>query len=204
MNIFYDLEFTGLHQKTTIISIGLISEQGHVFYAEFDDFDLSQCNEFIQKEVIGNLLNPKFGNGTMDEVAAQMQESLGNATFIFGSTEEIKNALLNWLNQFNYIEWIGDVCHYDFVLLIDLLYGNALDIPPNVGKACFDINQMIAEYKNMPVSKAFDLSREQLNDDSILYSYIPDNLAKHNSLKDAFIIRALYRGFYGIDKCYIR
>jgi hypothetical protein len=33
--IFFDTEFTGLHQGTTLISIGLISECGKTFYAEF-------------------------------------------------------------------------------------------------------------------------------------------------------------------------
>jgi DNA polymerase III epsilon subunit-like protein len=31
--IFFDTEFTGLHQKTTLISIGLVSECGKTFYA---------------------------------------------------------------------------------------------------------------------------------------------------------------------------
>jgi len=37
--IFFDTEFTGLHQNTTLISIGLISECGKTFYAELTDYD---------------------------------------------------------------------------------------------------------------------------------------------------------------------
>lgn len=37
MIIFFDTEFTGLHKDTTLISIGLVSETGEKFYAEFDD-----------------------------------------------------------------------------------------------------------------------------------------------------------------------
>jgi len=39
MKIFFDSEFTGLHQKTTLISIGLISEDDRYFYYECIDYD---------------------------------------------------------------------------------------------------------------------------------------------------------------------
>lgn len=39
MKVFWDFEFTGLHQHTTPISLGCITEDGQTFYAEFVDFD---------------------------------------------------------------------------------------------------------------------------------------------------------------------
>lgn len=65
MNIYFDMEFTGLHQNTTPISIGLISECGkYSFYAEFTDFNQSQCDDWINKNVIDNLeYNDKDGDG---------------------------------------------------------------------------------------------------------------------------------------------
>ncbi len=45
--IFLDSEFTGLHKKTTFISIGLVSEEGHEFYGEFNNFDRTQLNAWI-------------------------------------------------------------------------------------------------------------------------------------------------------------
>ena len=38
MRIFFDTEFTGLHQNTTLISIGCIDENGRTFYAESTDY----------------------------------------------------------------------------------------------------------------------------------------------------------------------
>jgi hypothetical protein len=35
--LFLDTEFTGLHQNTTLISIGLIADTGDTFYAELTD-----------------------------------------------------------------------------------------------------------------------------------------------------------------------
>lgn len=55
MRIFFDMEFTGLHQRTSLISIGCVSEDGQHFYAELDDFDLSQVDDWIQENVIDHL-----------------------------------------------------------------------------------------------------------------------------------------------------
>ena len=35
MKIFFDTEFTGLHKHTTLISIGMIDEDGRIFSGEF-------------------------------------------------------------------------------------------------------------------------------------------------------------------------
>ena len=56
MKIFFDTEFTGLHQKTTLISLGAITEYDHSFYAEFIDYDHSQVDEWISRNVIQNLI----------------------------------------------------------------------------------------------------------------------------------------------------
>ena len=61
MKIFFDFEFTGLTIKTTPISLGMITEDGHKFYAEFNDYDKSQCDEWINENVISKLLyNDEF------------------------------------------------------------------------------------------------------------------------------------------------
>ena len=45
--IFFDTEFTGLHQNTTLVSIGLVSDEGERFYAELTDYDETQCDDWI-------------------------------------------------------------------------------------------------------------------------------------------------------------
>lgn len=52
MKVFFDTEFTGLHQGTTLISIGLVAESGEEFYAEFNDYDASQINDWIDINVL--------------------------------------------------------------------------------------------------------------------------------------------------------
>ena len=52
--LFIDLEFTGLHQATTPISLGIISECGKTFYAEFTDYDRTQLNDWLEENIIPN------------------------------------------------------------------------------------------------------------------------------------------------------
>lgn len=54
--IFFDTEFTGLHQNTTLVSIGLVSDEGERFYAELTDYDETQCDDWITKNVLDHLL----------------------------------------------------------------------------------------------------------------------------------------------------
>ena len=56
MKLFFDTEFTGLHKDTTLISIGIISEDERTFYAELTDYDKSQVDDWIKENVIDNLL----------------------------------------------------------------------------------------------------------------------------------------------------
>ena len=56
MKIFFDTEFTGLHKGTELISIGMVDEVGRTFYAEFNDYDKNQIEDWIEDNVISNLL----------------------------------------------------------------------------------------------------------------------------------------------------
>ena len=98
-----------------------------------------------------------------------------------------------WLKQFDTIQFVSDVCHYDFVLLIDLLTngGTALDLPENISAVCHDLNMDIARHYHVSDREAFDMSREQIMNDLCG----PEDVAtgdKHNSLYDAEVIRAIY------------
>ena len=54
MKIFFDTEFTGLHQGTTLISIGMIAEDGRELYCELNDYDKSQIDDWLKNNVIAN------------------------------------------------------------------------------------------------------------------------------------------------------
>lgn len=182
MLLFFDMEFTGLRQNTTPISIGIVSEDGKKFYAEFTDYDESQCNDWITENVTSELMydTEKWHEGIADRQT-------------HGIKKIISYALKDWLQQFKTIQFVSDVCHYDFILLIDLLTngGTALDLPENISAVCHDLNMDIARHFHVSDRKAFDMSREQImNELCGSEDIVTGN--KHNSLYDAEVIKAIY------------
>lgn len=179
MNIFFDTEFTGLRKDTTLISIGMIAENGKTFYAELTDYNEELCTVWTKEYVIKNLY-------------ARYPKQLDKAPYIenfhIGNKECITKALIMWLKQFDDIQFISDVCHYDMVLLIDL-FGTAFDLPENVSPVCHDINQDIARHYGISSREAFDKSREKIVKELCGKEISGE---KHNSLYDAKVIKAIY------------
>ncbi len=187
MKIFFDTEFTGLHKDTTLISLGMIDENNRTFYAEFNDYDESQCDEWIYENVIKHLKWSKEGPlenfGNYDDI---------NHIEMYGDKNYVKMQLEQWLSQYDEVELISDCCHYDMVLFIDI-FGSAFDIPKQVNPACHDINQDIAKYYGISEKEAFDKSREEIVNE---YKHIEGD--KHNSLYDAKVIKVIYAGLNGV------
>ena len=182
MKIYFDTEFTGLHKNTTLISIGLIAENGASFYAEFNDYNKSQCDDWINENVINYLILNTDG----------IYSDSWSDTKIKGNKTLIKFYLSIWLSQFDEVQLVSDVCHYDMVLFIDI-FGSAWDLPKNINPSCHDINQDIAEYCNIGEQVAFDLNREHF------LLYLDDNSKlligdKHNALYDAKVTKAIHEG----------
>lgn len=135
VKIFFDTEFTGLHQETSLISIGLVAETGKSFYAELNDYDKSQINDWLRKNVIANL---------------------GGASVV-GNREEVAAALRKWLEQFDQVELWSDVLAYDWMLFCNL-FGSAFDIPNNVYYIPFDLGTL---FKIKGIDP--DVNREQFS-----------------------------------------
>lgn len=165
MKVFFDTEFTGLHQNTTLVSIGLIAENGYTFYAEFTDYDEKQIDDWLQENVINNLYLEQGVTGDYDAFTCR------------GSKKWIKMFLYEWLSQFDTVEIWSDCLAYDWVLF-NQIFGHAFDIPKNVYYIPFDICTL---FKIKGVDP--DISREE-------FSGIDGE--KHNALYDAKVIKACY------------
>ena len=199
MKLFFDTEFTGLQKDTTLISLGIIADNDRCFYAKLTDYNEEQVNDWIEENVLNNL-----------ELADEILDNY-DVTEVEGDKEEVKEALLEWLNSLNadYFELVSDVSHYDMILFIDL-FGTAFDLPENISPWCYDIVQDIY-YSNLDMSmyEAFDKNREELLkeltvDTTEEIEDIADTVlsldenCKHNSLYDALVIKALYEAMaYG-------
>ncbi len=193
--IFFDTEFTGLHKNTTLISIGLIAETGETFYAEFDDYDKSQVNDWIQENVISKL---KFTDKITAAIGSyehwisdkgHYKDAIDMALNCkdmrefecIGKKPMIKDRLERWLCQFDSIEMWSDCLAYDWVLFNDL-FGNAFNIPKNIYYIPFDICTL---FKIKGIDP--DISREKFGCGEV-YAEMP----KHNALWDAQVIKMCY------------
>ena len=175
MNIYLDSEFTGLHRNTTLISIGLVNENGDTFYAEFTDYDKSQVDEWIQKNVIDNLILSKWD--TEKDYSPYEKHVTCK-----GRRYEVEQALSHWLfkHEPERIEIWSDVLAYDWMLFCDL-WGGAFKIPPFINYIPFDLATLLKEKSIDP-----DINREK-------FAYgdqVPEGMLKHNALWDAKTIKA--------------
>lgn len=194
--LFFDTEFTGLRQNTSLISIGIITEDNHTFYAEFTDYKLLQVNKWLRENVINKLyLNDEF----ISKHTSLEMEDINNISFSYrqtpedwlvkGNSEYIKDKLLNWLNHIKgtskeKFEIWSDCLSYDWVLFNDLLGETALDIPDCIYYIPFDICTLMKIKGVDP-----DISREKFGCGSV---YEPMLKQKHNALWDARVIKMCY------------
>lgn len=191
MKIYFDTEFTGLKKDTTLVSIGLITEDGESFYAELTDFDKSYKDEWFVNNVLNNLLldNEKNAKKKTPEVFVYKTKEeyfIADKT-VRGTKNEVSYELYRWLKDFVSIQLVSDVCHYDMVLFIDL-FGGAFDMLPSITPACHDINQDIAEFCKITEREAFEKNREKLLLENGIQ--LPKG-KKHNSMYDAKIIKMI-------------
>lgn len=189
------------------------------FYAEFNDFDINRCDDWVKENVVGKLLfNEK-------KVHTQLKD---NTLEIKNITSEIISAIKGWLEQFSdyEIQFVCDCGTWDWYHLLQLIgeweevddkdliecgqikYSEKIKIglpklPPNISPVPFDLNDLIAIKKGISPKEAFDLDRELMGlgftDSEVEESMdkigsvskkISDN--KHNSLWDAKVIKDIY------------
>lgn len=184
--VFFDTEFTGLHQKTTLISIGCASEGGHEFYAELDDYAADQVDDWITEHVIKYLWIQQPGVLAHPDI-----------TYLVGNKPDVAAALLAWLSEQStmnaaygdmrnvfpdrhpqQLEMWSDCYAYDWVLFCDL-FGGAFGIPACVYYIPFDLSTLLKVKGIDP-----DINREE-------YAGLSGG-NKHNALWDAQVIKACY------------
>ncbi|QDP42823.1 Rnase H [Bacillus phage vB_BmeM-Goe8] len=179
--IFWDFEFTGLHQYTTPISVGFKASNGKQFYAEFNDFDQDQVDDWVRDNVIAHL--------QFTEEDEFMFQNVGDYTCVKGTFVQVSNRFLQWLKQFDRVEFWGDCLSYDGVLLNNLFWG-AHNVPENVDYIFYDICTLFKMFGIDP-----DISREAFIDK-------PINGKKHNALYDSLVIEACYEKLQRNKKLY--
>lgn len=185
--IDFDMEFTGLHQRTSPISIGLVVEHRKAsFYAEFTDYKKSQVNAWLRKHVINNLV--LTADDDFDETALLNGAYGAQNVNVRGTHAEITSALLMWLasvhEQFGAIEFWSDCLSYDWVLLAELIADMSEgypQLPEGVFYLPFDIFPLFRAVGVDP-----DITREDFAPADEMLARIA---RKHNALWDAMTIQ---------------
>jgi hypothetical protein len=167
-NVYFDTEFTGLENGTTLISIGAIDSDGRSFYAELTDYNKDKIDDWLQKNVINNL-------SKNDEELKYMAD-----VTVKGTKEEVKKSLTKWLSRYEKVEIWSDCLAYDWVMFNDI-FGHAFNIPKNVYYIPFDICTL---FKLKGVDP--DINREE-------FAQLDAEGLKHNALWDAQVIKACYQ-----------
>lgn len=176
MRIFLDTEFTGLHQNTTLISIGCVAEDGKQFYGEFKDFDGRQVDKWLAENVLAHLW---YDFGIPEEWREIWYPACPEGwLYVSGISAYIASELKEWLSQFDMVEIWSDCLAYDWVLFCNL-FGGAFSVPKNVYYIPFDLATLLKIKGIDP-----DINREE-------YAGLSGG-DKHNALWDAKVIKACY------------
>lgn len=129
IKLFVDFEFTSLSPDAQIISLGVISDCGKSFYAEFTDFDISRCDDWVRNNVVSKLqnidsttaiLNGEIILGSKDSHKL-VRESI--TCHLHDKFTNIGFALKYWLSKFyDYkIQFVVDCGTWDWYWLLQLL-----------------------------------------------------------------------------------
>ena len=208
IKVFFDCEFTGLHQNTKLISIGLIADtekQPNIFYAESADGIAEALNDPWLERNVCTKLSP------LDLQLVMSSDPKYTLVLSPGDNILIKNKLKDWLDEVSnngeyHIQLYADVAHYDMILFQEI-FGGAFGVPSYVSAYVHDINTDISCYLNNEEWEAFDVSRESLLEEwdkreimkilNGISEFTDDMKRQHNALYDAvmelFVYMAIYR-----------
>jgi hypothetical protein len=178
MRIFLDTEFTALHQKASLISIGLAAENGDVFYAQLTDYDKLNTSDWVLQNVIpllsSNLHNAQFIH-------------TDSITLCEGNILHVSEALRSWFLRFggkNSVEIWADVLAWDWVIFCEI-FGGTIFLPEQLLYIPLDLSTALKLAGIDP-----DTDRQTLG--SVQWSHPLLNLQRHHALYDALLEKSVF------------
>lgn len=181
--VYFDTEFTGLHQETKLISIGLVTTDRHSFYGEFNDFEggfvCEQDRTFFKTQLL-----PKLTYQGQDELVFVTSDPYYEVEAC-GKTSFVKSQLTLWLMKvlgYEQAQMWSDCLAYDWVLFCELWEG-ALNLPKYIHCTPMDLSTLL-QIKGVDP----DISREEFAADGADGAHLAP-MQKHNAGWDARMIK---------------
>ena len=131
MKYWIDTEFIEDGKTIDLLSIGIISEAGHEFYAESSDADWTKASPWVKENVLPYLKQPR-------ECMPRSAIAREILAFVEGTRGESNP------------EFWGYYADYDWVVLCQL-FGTMMDLPKGWPMYCRDIKQLCDEQGNPPL-----------------------------------------------------
>ena len=144
MRYFLDTEFmeSGPLSPITLLSIGIVAEDGREFYAINQDADWSVANDWVAENVLPSLRQGKGSDVfTYDSIAARIVDFVGEST----------------------PEFWGYYADYDWVVFAQL-FGAMINLPKGWPMYCRDIKQLCDELGNPSLPAQELTEHDALND----------------------------------------
>jgi hypothetical protein len=140
--IFFDSEFSGLHQNAQLLSLALVPENGPWFYAVFTDVDLASLSPWHQKHIVPHL-----------ELSERQLAALPEGIYLKADEAAVVSALRKYLATFEKVIMWADVPAYDWVLFCEL-FGGALSLPDN-------IHYIVRDLATLLEAKGYDVDTDR-------------------------------------------
>jgi hypothetical protein len=186
--IFIDTEFTGEHQNTTLVSIGIVTFEGVSLYITLNDYDASQVTPWLTENVLGGI----------DERTSV-------------SSKDAAILINNFLNNYSDGEKIYVVSwglSQDLILFFEIFkYLNGDNIENY--HYLHNLPNYLQHHCGIDLATLFIVSDVDLSISRAQYAGM-DNVDRHNSLSDAKVVRECFLrlikenniGFFLIDKMF--
>lgn len=178
LKVFLDTEFTGLRPDTTLVSVGMVTEDGSARYAELTDYRRDHIDEWLQENIIDNLV--------LSDMPDQSWRRPSSDFLCFrGSSAYVANQLSSWLGALGECRVVSDVYAYDWTLLLKLIG----ELPKNVHYIPLDLASIAWARGIDP-----DFSRSSMAE-AFGYLEVPELVSglEHNALYDACVQRACFK-----------
>lgn len=96
------------------------------FYAEFSDFEINRCDDWVKENVLSKLTISSFKNvmpNGAENNEYEVMDFADNSISYYGDTHKIKESLKEWLSQFSdyQIQFVSDCGTFDWYWMLQLL-----------------------------------------------------------------------------------